>query len=80
MVPIFSTPSNDFYMERFQLSKMVIIIDLLICLAFVILTGSLRFCIQKEVQNVEAKEQLLTEFSIEIKNLPIVEVYGTLAN
>jgi hypothetical protein len=65
-------------MQRDDLTKMVILLDLVICLLFIILTYGMRVCTIKEINNIQNKVNMLTDFTVELRNLPEQEVYGTL--
>lgn len=64
-------------MPRTDLTKMVILLDLVICLLFIILSYAMRVCTIKEIKNIQNKEQMLTDYVVEIRELPDQEVYMT---
>jgi hypothetical protein len=57
-------------MPRIELTKLVIIVDLVVCLIFIILIYSMRVCTIKETKNMQTKSFLMTDFTVELTNLP----------
>jgi len=61
--------------SREFLGKMIIILDIIICIAFVIMTGLLDFYIAREGRRLDANHIQLPDFALTVKNLPEVDEY-----
>ena len=57
---------------------MIIILDIIICIAFVVMTGLLDFYIAREGRRLDANHIQLPDFTLTVKNLPEVDEYQTL--
>lgn len=67
-------------MSRSDLTGLIVVCDLLICIAYAISIKCLKHYVIKtqRFQNQEAYQ--ITDFAVEIKNLPSHKVFGSLEN